>query len=98
MTTKHLSENTGGGPQAWGWEQPQCRGQAGLAPFIDALHPILQAHAARLGQGLEGALPEHAGDFRGAGIPAPLGFPMPAIEPAHCLSVARAGEGGVKQR
>ncbi|CUI46432.1 hypothetical protein [Achromobacter xylosoxidans] len=46
MTTKHLSENTGGGPQTWGWEQPQCRGQAALALFIDDLHRILQAHAA----------------------------------------------------
>jgi hypothetical protein len=46
MTKKHASQNTGAGPQGWGWEQPQCRGQAALALFIDDLHRILQAHAA----------------------------------------------------
>ncbi|ALX83148.1 hypothetical protein A7P25_20800 [Achromobacter xylosoxidans] len=46
MTKKHVSENSGGSPVAWGWEQPQCRGQAALALFIDDLHRILQAHAA----------------------------------------------------
>lgn len=46
MTKKQASQNTGAGPQGWGWEQPQCRGQAALALFIDDLHRILQAHAA----------------------------------------------------
>ena len=46
MNKKHLSENAGGTPQAWGWEQPQCRGQAALALFIDDLHRILQNYTA----------------------------------------------------
>lgn len=31
----------------WGWQQPDCRGQAALALFIDDLHRVLQAHAAQ---------------------------------------------------
>ena len=31
-------------PQLWGWELPQCRGQAALALFIDDLDRILQAY------------------------------------------------------
>ncbi|CAB3632607.1 hypothetical protein SB816_24530 [Achromobacter sp. SIMBA_011] len=46
MNKKHVSENAGGTPQAWGWEQPQCRGQAALALFIDDLHRILQNYTA----------------------------------------------------
>lgn len=46
MTKKQVSNNAGAGPQGWGWEQPQCRGQAALALFIDDLHRILQAHTA----------------------------------------------------
>lgn len=46
MNKKHVSENAGGTPQTWGWEQPQCRGQAALALFIDDLHRILQNYTA----------------------------------------------------
>ena len=46
MTKTQASQPTGAGPQGWGWQQPQCRGQAALALFIDDLHRILQAHAA----------------------------------------------------
>ncbi|WZB75023.1 hypothetical protein WJ972_34135 [Achromobacter insuavis] len=46
MNKKHVSENAGGTPWAWGWEQPQCRGQAALALFIDDLHRILQNYTA----------------------------------------------------
>lgn len=46
MTKKSVLQNAGAGPEGWGWEQPQCRGQAALALFIDDLHRILQAHAA----------------------------------------------------
>lgn len=46
MTKKQASQTAGAGPQRWGWEKPQCRGQAALALFIDDLHRILQAHAA----------------------------------------------------
>ena len=46
MTKKQAPQITGASPQSWGWEQPQCRGQAALALFIDDLHRILQAHAA----------------------------------------------------
>jgi hypothetical protein len=34
------------GDDGWGWQQA-CHGQAALALFIDDLHRILQAHAAR---------------------------------------------------
>jgi hypothetical protein len=46
MIKKHVSQGAASTPQGWGWEQPQCRGQAALALFIDDLHRILQAHAA----------------------------------------------------
>ena len=46
MIKKHVSQGAASSPQSWGWEQPQCRGQAALALFIDDLHRILQAHAA----------------------------------------------------
>ncbi|MCW0210712.1 hypothetical protein WHX56_13500 [Achromobacter veterisilvae] len=46
MIKKHVPQSNGSTPQGWGWEQPQCRGQAALALFIDDLHRILQAHAA----------------------------------------------------
>jgi hypothetical protein len=46
LTKKHTSQSAGSAHQGWGWEQPQCRGQAALALFIDDLHRILQAHAA----------------------------------------------------
>lgn len=46
MIKKHAPQNAGSAPQGWGWEQPQCRGQAALALFIDDLHRILQAYAA----------------------------------------------------
>ncbi|MBO9332417.1 hypothetical protein A6B37_22845 [Achromobacter sp. HZ01] len=46
MIKKHVSQRPGSSPQGWGWEQPECRGQAALALFIDDLHRILQAHAA----------------------------------------------------
>ncbi|MFY0475942.1 hypothetical protein [Achromobacter marplatensis] len=46
MSKKPVPQNAGAAPQGWGWEQPQCRGQAALALFIDDLHRILQAHAA----------------------------------------------------
>lgn len=36
-----------GANPTWGWQQPDCRGQAALALFIDDLHRVLQAHAAQ---------------------------------------------------
>ncbi|HYG42589.1 MAG TPA: hypothetical protein VEA17_06680, partial [Bordetella sp.] len=33
--------------QGWGWQQPDCRGQAALALFIDDLHRVLQARTAQ---------------------------------------------------
>ncbi|MBV7482451.1 hypothetical protein [Bordetella sp. BOR01] len=33
--------------QGWGWQQPDCRGHAALALFIDDLHRVLQARTAQ---------------------------------------------------
>ncbi|MCD0505719.1 hypothetical protein [Bordetella petrii] len=38
---------SGDADQGWGWQQPNCHGQAALALFIDDLHRILQAHTAQ---------------------------------------------------
>ncbi|CAM4319186.1 hypothetical protein BOTU111921_23050 [Bordetella tumbae] len=43
---RHSSSTPGDADQGWGWQQPG-HGQAALALFIDDLHHVLQAHAAR---------------------------------------------------
>lgn len=42
----HNSSTPGNADHGWGWQQPG-HGQAALALFIDDLHRVLQAHAAR---------------------------------------------------
>lgn len=42
----HTSSTLDDADHGWGWQQP-VRGQAALALFIDDLHRVLQAHAAR---------------------------------------------------
>lgn len=52
----HNSSLLGHSEHGWGWQQ-SCHGQAALALFIDDLHRVLQAHAARR---LTGAAPLNA--------------------------------------
>jgi len=50
---QNSSSTPGDAEHGWGWQQPG-HGQAALALFIDDLHRVLQAHAARR---LAGAAP-----------------------------------------
>lgn len=50
---QNSSSSTGDADHGWGWQQP-AHGQSALALFIDDLHRVLQAHAARR---LTGAAP-----------------------------------------